>query len=98
MVTNISGLRNVTTMMDLIIFENNHTGGLLSGLFLIFIFLLMLLSFRRYDFDISLATSSSICAVLGSFLMAAGLVNFTLLLGLLGLSIFSVGLVYWNRR
>lgn len=79
-ITNLTNLTDVTTFYDLIVYDNNITGGLVGLLFIfvLFLILLMISVIKIYpdEFDKSLLAASFPTFGISLILISVGLVNF----------------------
>ena len=80
MVSNITGLLNATTVLDLVSYSNTATDGVFASGFIMMVFFMLLLSFKNRDFIENLGTSSFACFVLSLFLVVVGVLNFYFLI------------------
>jgi hypothetical protein len=72
---NLTQLAESDTIFKLVVYTNDSTGGLMVGLFLLSIFFIMLMAFKRYEFIKALMASSLISFVISLFFVFAKLIN-----------------------
>lgn len=73
---NLTQLFNANSSLMLYEYANDSTGGVLSGLFAIGLFVVMLMIMKKYDFVDALLASSFIAFVISEFMAFAKLLNF----------------------
>jgi Cu/Ag efflux pump CusA len=94
---NMTQLQEAYTVSKLVVFANDATQGVLFSLFIIVIFFVMLMTFKRWDFQDSLLTSSFLCLILSSILAYGGFIilyiplAFLIITALTALYAFTVG-------
>jgi hypothetical protein len=93
-VYNLTNLQNLTSFPALVSVTNEASGGLLVGLFILAIWVVLLMSFLKFDFMKALASSSFVCFILSIFLVYLDLLNIIILLGFLFITAVS-GLVLY---
>jgi len=95
---NLTNLTSSENIVDLAEFSNEVTGGQFFGFVMVGIFFIMLLMFRKWDFENSIMTSGFICFLLSSFLVAAKLISFIYPLVFLILTGLTVLYAYTTKR
>jgi hypothetical protein len=74
---NMTQLQNADTFYTLIRFANDSTYtrgvNMLSGMFVIAVFFIMMMVLKKYDFDKSIPAASFVCSVLSLLMTAIGL-------------------------
>lgn len=94
-VYNITGLvQNVTSLEAFISVSNDASNGLLVGLFMLSIFVVLFVSFMRFDFLRALAGSGFICLIVSGFLVYLDWLNIIFMLGFLLITAGSGFLLY----
>ncbi len=97
-VYNLTNLRNLTGLPELIQVTNQASNGLLTGLFIIAVWVVLLFAFLRFDFIKAVASSSFLCFILSVFLVYLDLLNIMFLLIFLFLTAGSALLMYLNEE
>ena len=89
MVSNISGLYNITTMYGLVEYANNSTGKILVAMFLISIFFILTMAFMRRSYTIdAIWASSFITFGMSIFFSLLGMLNVRFVIGLFVVFVF----------
>lgn len=76
MAYNMTALQDVSTVYQLIDYANSQTGSVLIGLFTIAIFVILLMTLKRYDFGNALLATSFITTVISLLFGYIGLISF----------------------
>lgn len=97
MTYNITQLQASQSIYDIFVYANNSTTGLLSMLFMLAIFFVMLMALKRYSFARSLLATSFVCFILSSMLAYIKMLNFMLPLAFLTILAFTALFVYTNQ-
>lgn len=72
--------KNVTTMLKIFQVANDYSNQTFTVTFMFAIFIIMLLSLKRFPFDQIFPAASFACFVLSMLLVYAGLLNFLVML------------------
>lgn len=96
-VYNLTNLQNLSGLPALISVTNEASNGLMTGLFIIAVWVVLLFAFLRFDFIKAMATSSFICFILSTFLVYLDLLNIMFLLVFLFLTAGAGLLMYLNE-
>lgn len=92
---NISQLTDAGNVGELVLAANAEgTGGVLFGFFMVALFVIMLLSLKRYSFLDTLVVSSFVCFLISGFLVFGGMLNFLFMAGFLILLVIGGGLMW----
>jgi hypothetical protein len=95
---NLTNLTGSDTIVDLIVYSNQATNGIIVQGFLIAIFFILTMGFMvKSKFEDSVMASSFICFILSLFLRQAELVSFIFVIGFLVVTAF-VGLYNFTVR
>ena len=86
---NLTLLQESVTVSDLVSYANISTGGILSGLFVIIVFFILMITLKRASFVDTLAVSSFITFILSIFMLLGGFISFYFVLAFLLLTGFS---------
>ena len=87
---NLTLLQKSITVSDLVSFANTSTGGILSGLFVVIVFFILMITLKRASFVDTLAASSFIIFILSIFMLLGGFISFFYVLAFLLLTGFSI--------
>jgi len=98
MAYNLTGLKNATTMYDLVVYANVVTDNILIVLFLWSLWFIMLMRLKAYDFANSILVSSFITFTLGLLMSYVGLVNIIHPLIFLVIAAFTLFYIVFARR
>lgn len=89
---------NVTTWTDVLATANTNSGSWFWTLIMYAVFIVALLLFSAYGFEVALLTASFIGLILGLFLVYAGLVAWTWTLTFVGLILFMFLYIAWSSK
>lgn len=95
---NLTTLTNGTTMLDIATYANNSTDGVLFGFFIMALFIIMILSLKRYDFVHSLFSSSFVCFIIAAIGTYGNLLNIIYPLLFLTITALSAFYIYVVQR
>lgn len=95
---NLTLFQEAVTVTGMVEVVNNYAGGFLIGMFLIIIFFVLMMMFKRWEFDKSLLVASWLCFMFSLFLKSAGLINFYFVLVFLILSSLTALYLYVKKK
>lgn len=87
---------NVTTFTDILSVPNQQTGSWFWTLILYGIFIIMLILFSGFGFEVTLLVSASIALIFGVLLAYSGLVAWGWVLTFLGAILFTIVYIVWS--
>jgi len=88
----------VTTPTQLMNLPNENTGGSYWISILYMLWVILMLVFARFGFEIAILSSSFLCLVMGIFLAYAGLIAFEWCLFFLGVILFMFLYIVWSSN
>jgi hypothetical protein len=94
---NLTNLHNLTSFPALVEVTNEASNGLLVGMFILAVWVVLFMSFLRFDFIKALAASSFVCFLLSIFLVYLDLLNIIFLLAFLFLTAVSGLILYLSE-
>lgn len=94
---NMTILQNATTVSDLVVYSNTISRGIVTGMFVIALFFIILMVNKKQDFDKVLAADSFICFVISTLLFAAHMINFMFPLFFLSVTAITVLYLYSQK-
>lgn len=80
MTYNLSGLDNVTGIVDIASGASDVSGGLVFGMVLLVIYVISFVVFKNYDTKVVILGNSFICAILAVLIWGAGWIGFNILI------------------
>ena len=89
---------NVTTWTGVLQTANTNSGSWFWTLILYGVWIVILLLFSTWGFEVALLGSSFIALVFGLFLVYAGLVSWTWLLTFVGIILIAFLYIVWSNR
>jgi len=96
MAINITEFQSSNSLVDVVSFVNNSSGGLFVSLFMLAFFFVLFLNLRKYGTTDALLSSSFACFIVSIFLKAAALINFQFVILFFVLTFFSIIFKYMS--
>lgn len=91
---NLTLLKDADLVSDIFVYANDASNGTLMGIFVIVIFFVMLMVFKRWEFDEALLSSSFLSFVLSAILAYGGYIGLVYPLTFLGITAFTTFYVF----
>ena len=94
---NITELQSIVTFYELVDYANTYSSNALVGLFLIAIFVVLLMTLKRYDFSNAMIASSFITIVLAAVLSYIDLIDIRLTVIFIALAAIMALVVFMKK-
>lgn len=95
---NLTQLQEALNMVDVAVYANDTTGGILFGVLMMAVFFISMMAMKRFDFDKALLSSSFGCFLIGSFFTYAGVLHIAFPLAFLTVMAFTGFYMYMTGR
>lgn len=93
----LNAITNATGFGDIITTANSFSQGVMSKMFIIAVFVVIVLSFRQQDFEINIAIGSFICFILSLLMSYAEWLTFYFPIGFLLILALDMLYIYTRR-